>query len=165
MHPKEATVMNRRSSRLTATAFLVASVVPAAVVAHEVSDHRVVDGVEMYVGVLPAETLRAQHAKGDPEFSMHNGVPTRAGYYHVNLSLFDSDSKAPIDDARVEARVEELGGMGAQSRAMEKMAIKDTVSYGNYFKMPGKGPYWITVTIRRPEPHRVIEAKFPHKHF
>jgi hypothetical protein len=157
--------MNRSSRRLAAIGFAIALAVPAAVVAHEVSDHRIVDGVEMYVGVLPAETLRGQHAKGDSEFSMHNGVPTRAGYYHVNVSLFDSDTKVRIDDARVEARVEELGGMGAQSRVMEKMAIKDTVSYGNYFKMSGKGPFWITVTIRRPEPHRVIEAKFPHKHF
>jgi hypothetical protein len=157
--------MNRTSRTLAVLGFAIASALPAALVAHEEGGHRIVDGMEIYVGVLPAETLRATHAKGDPEFLMHNGIPWRAGYYHVNVSLFDSNTKAPIDDAQVETRVEELGGMDAQSKTMEKMAINHTVSYGNYFRMSGKGPFWISVTIRRPELPEAIETKFQHKHY
>jgi len=37
------------------------------------------------------------------------------------------------------------------------MAIADTITYDSYFRMPGKGPYLISVQIRRPELPQVID--------
>lgn len=157
--------MNRNSSSLAALGLAAACAMPAALLAHEETDHQVMEGVEIYFGVIPAETLRRKHARGDPEYAMHRGIPRGAEYYHLNVSLFDAGSKVPIDDARVAARVEEIGGIGAQTRSLDRMSINDTVSFGNYFKMAGKGPFWITVTVRRPEPHRPFEVRLQHKHY
>jgi len=34
------------------------------------------------------------------------------------------------------------------------------VSYGNYFRMPGKDPYTVTLQIRKAGAARAIEARF-----
>lgn len=44
------------------------------------------------------------------------------------------------------------------------MAIAAAITYGNYFRMPGKGPYLISVQVHRPELPRVIEARFEYRH-
>jgi hypothetical protein len=44
------------------------------------------------------------------------------------------------------------------------MAIGNTLSYGNYFRMPAKDAYSITVQIRRAGVPQAIEAKFPFRH-
>lgn len=44
-----------------------------------------------------------------------------------------------------------VGGEGATVlKALEPMAIAGKRSYGNYFRMPGNGPYRIEMQIRRP---------------
>lgn len=111
-------------------------------------NHRTVDGMEMYLGVVRAEDVRSIPARGHPELTMHRGIPAGKGYYHINVSLIDPSTGAAVGDARVEARVEEVGVTG-ESKALEPMAINNTVSYGNYFRMPGIDPYWITVTVTR----------------
>ena len=67
--------------------------------------YKAIEGAEIYLGVVSAETLRAQHPGSDAESSMHRGIPSGKGYYHVNVSLFDTDTKAQIMDAQVRARV------------------------------------------------------------
>ena len=52
--------------------------------------HKVVAGTEIDLGVVSAETIRAQHPKPDAESSMHGGIPAGNAYYHVNISLFDA---------------------------------------------------------------------------
>jgi hypothetical protein len=153
-----------RARGLAALSFAVAFGIPAAAGAHAETTHRVVDGIEIYVGILPADAMREQHPKDHVEHSMHRGIPKGAGYYHVNVSLFDSTTKAELSDLQVQVQVEELGGLGHQAKKMEPMVINKTTSYGNYFKMVGQGPFWITVQIRRPGWAEAIETKFQHRH-
>jgi len=136
----------------------------AAPVAVADPNHKVIQGTEIYLGIVSAESIREQHQKGDPESSMHGGIPTRKGYYHVNISLLDSKTKAPISDAQVEVRVADPV-MGGETKKLDLMAFNNAISYGNYFRMQGKDPYTITVKIRRPGTSRVIEAKFDYKHY
>ena len=49
-------------------------------------------------------------------------------------------------------------------KALEPMAIAAAITYGNYFRMPGKGPYLISVQVHRPELPQVIEARFEYRH-
>ena len=44
------------------------------------------------------------------------------------------------------------------------MAIRNTLTYGNYFRMPGKDPYTIVVQVLRPGVSQAIEAKFDFRH-
>jgi len=125
-------------------------------------NHKVVDGTEIYLGIVAAESMRASYSKGTPESSMHGGIPSGKGYYHVNISLFDSKTRAAITDAQVEAGVREPVS-GGETKKLELVRINNTQSYGNYFRMSSNNPYTITVLIRKPGSSRVIEARFDFK--
>jgi len=113
------------------------------------SNHRNVNGMDVYLGVTSAAAVRALPASEKAEKAMHRGATTGPGSYHLNLTLLDAASHAPIGDARVEASVEELG-MATETKQLEPMAINGRSSYGNYFRMAGSHAYWINVRIERP---------------
>ena len=121
-------------------------------------NHQVVDGVEIYLAMVPAESIRA-HSKADARNPMHGGIPKGDDYYHVNVSLFDTKTTAVITDAQVEARVADPGADG-ETKKLELMASNDAISYGNYFRIPRNAPYVIVVQFRKPDASRTIEAKF-----
>lgn len=125
-------------------------------------NHQAIRGTEIYLGIVSAETMRAQYPKGSPERAMHGGIPSGKGYYHVNISLVDTKTKAPITDAQVEATVAEP--TSAATKKLELVMINHTISYGNYFRMRSKNPYTITVRIRRPGASSTV-AKFDYRHY
>ena len=123
-------------------------------------DHQVVEGMEIYLGVISADALRSENFKpGSPEAVMHGGIPTGKGYYHVNVSLFDSKTNAPIADAQVKVTVSDPV-MGGETKPLELMATPNAPSYGNYFRISGMNPHTVTVHVRRPGAAREITAKF-----
>ena len=125
-------------------------------------NHKVVDGTELYLGVVSAEWIRSQYSKGSAEHAMHGGIPTGKGYYHLNVSLFDTRTGAAITDAQVEASATEPVS-GGQSKKLELVTLGSTQSYGNYFRMTSDNPYTVTVKIRWPGAPRTIEATFDFK--
>ena len=102
--------------------------------------HKLVGGTDVYLGLLPATKEKG------------------AGYYHVSIVLKDHASSAEIKDAEVEARVANL--MTGETKALEPATVDSAFSYGNYFQMPGKDPYTLTLKIRKPGAPAPIEAKF-----
>lgn len=127
------------------------------------TNRKVIRETEIYLGIVPAESIRAQYAKGSPESSMHGGVPSGEGYYHLNISLFDSGTRALITDAQVEVSVREPV-YGGETKKLKLLTPDKMKHYGNYFRMSSKSPYTITVRIQRPDVARPIEAKFDYKH-
>lgn len=125
-------------------------------------NHKIVSGTEIFLGIASADSLRAQYPKGSPESTMHGGIPSGRGYYHVNISLFDGKTRTAITDAQVEVSVREPV-MGGETRKLDLVTINNIKSYGNYFRMSSKSTYTITVRIRRPGNSQVIEAKFDYK--
>ena len=81
----------------------------------------------------------------------------------MNISLFDSKTRAPITDASVEASVSEPTA-GAQTKKLDLVTVNNMQSYGNYFRMSGKNPYTITVRVSKPGASRAVEARFEFKH-
>ena len=136
---------------------------PAAAAVKPDPNHQIIDGTEIYFGVASAESIRKQNPGTNPESAMHGGIPRGSDYYHLNISLFDAKTKAAIKGAQVEVKVADPV-MGDQVKTLEPMVFNNTVSYGNYFRLPGKDPYTITVKIRGPGTSRAIEAKFDYKH-
>ncbi len=132
---------------------------PPAAAAPADPNHRVVEGTEIYFGVTSAETLRAQHPESDAESEMHRGIPKGTDYYHVNLSLFDGETRSPITNADVEVRIADPV-RGNQARTLDLMVLGSAPSYGGYLRMPGRNPYTIDVTIRRPGAARPITTAF-----
>ena len=155
-----------RSRRRWAFAFCVLLAGSAAgivaVAAAEADQSRIVDGLAVYLGVLPSELI-AGHLPGHPEEAMHGGVPAGRDSHHVLVAVFDAASGARLGDLDVEARISELGLAGTR-KALEPMAIADTVTYGNYFKMPAGRQYRIAVDIHRPGASGPLRAEFSYEH-
>ncbi len=130
--------------------------------AADVATHKVANGVDIYLGVLPSEMI-VGHPSSHAEAEMHAGVPASEHNYHVVVALFDAVTGKRITDAQVEATVSELALAGA-TKKMERMHIADTISYGNYFRMPGTGIYRIRIRIRRLGVAQSIETEFEYQH-
>ena len=117
-------------------------------------------GMDFYLGFMPAQNL-LQLPKGSPERTMHGGVPKGAGYYHVNVSLFNEITRAPINDAQIKMELEQRGWTGIETK-LEPMSI-GVGSYGNFIKPQPDTSYLITLHIARPGAARNVEAKFEHR--
>ncbi len=117
---------------------------------------QVVDGVAVYFGVMPAELVRG-HPREHPESEMHGGVPV--GENHIMVALFEDKTGKRITRAEVTATITGPGNFKAEKK-LEPMVIAGAASFGNYFTMPGPGPYRIAVRIRTPGIGHDIEASF-----
>lgn len=127
-----------------------------AVRAAEIADHRIVDGMAIYFGVLPAELVRG-HPREHPESEMHGGVAV--GDSHIIVALFDSATGQRISGAQIAARVTSEAGGDAQ-RPLEAMVVAGNAAYGNYFPMTGAGPFRIVLRIRRPGAQQDTQVVF-----
>jgi hypothetical protein len=131
-------------TRITFIAGLIAMLALAA--AADMPQHRTADGMEFYLGVVPAEIARG-HPRTHPEPQMHGGAPAR-GAYHVMVAVFDAASGARVIDLEATARVSGLGLAGPR-KALELMVVGDGLTYGNYFALPGRDLYQIVIEARR----------------
>ncbi len=103
-------------------------------------NQKVVDGMDVFLGVVPKE----------------------ADLYHVNITLRDSRTHAVIDNAQVEVKVADPV-MGDESKKLARSAEGNVASYGNDFRIVGNQSHTITVHIRHPERRGAIETKFEFK--
>jgi hypothetical protein len=122
-------------------------------------NHKFVGGLEIYLGFVTADKLRALPADA-PEHTMHGGIPKGSGYYHVNLTLFDEKSGVPINDAQVEMQLI-WPGMTSSKIKLEPMMV-GTGSYGNYVKPHPGTSYQMTIRVQRPA-SPLVETKFEYK--
>ena len=141
-------------------AFVVLFSQTGAAFAAETGSHVVVDGIDIYYGILPAQ-VAGKHSVTHEEKTMHGGVPASKDAYHLLVALFDKQG-ARIRDAQVKATVAELGMAGTR-RKLEPMRINDTVSFGNYFALYGEGPYQISIEVRLPKAAKSVEAVFEYR--
>lgn len=124
--------------------------------------YKTVDGVAVYLGVVPAEIVQG-HPKEHTEAQMHGGPPDMRGRYHVMVALFEQATGERITDAQLTATVGALGLAGAEKK-LERMIVAGATTYGNYFAMPNPGPYRIDISIRQPGKARDIQVVFDYNH-
>lgn len=123
-------------------------------------NHRTAGGIDFYLGIVPAESLRS-FPIDSVERTMHGGIPSGRGFYHVNVTLVGAKSQAPINDAHVEVRFEQPG-LTSKSVVLEPMGV-GAASYGNYVNLRERVSYLITVRVQTPGSNRSVEAKFEHR--
>ncbi|MFZ2155132.1 MAG: c-type cytochrome, partial [Bradyrhizobium sp.] len=117
--------------------------------------HKLVAGTDIYLGVLPAETMRSQHAA---DSRTKAAIPEGKGYFLVSVVLRDNATKADIKEAQVEARVANL--MTGETRKLEPVTVNNAQSYGAYFRMAGNDPYTVSLKILKPGAAAPVETKF-----
>lgn len=155
--------MNYFNTLLRISVVSIAALLASATFAADSNQHKIVNGVAIYLGMLPAEMILG-HPKPHTEAEMHGGVPAGNYQYHVMVVLFDNVSGKRITGAKVSARVQELSLAGTQKK-LEPMLIAGTVTYGNYFNMSANAnPYRIHVLIELPGTPGVTEATFEYRH-
>ena len=121
---------------------------PPAPVAAADPHHKVVSGMDIYLGMMRAEAVRAAQAQAEKSGTAKVDVPSGKGYYHVNIALADNKSQVPVTDAQVTMRVSD--GMTTETKTLGLVAANNAVSYGNFFKFSSGSAYNITTEIRRP---------------
>jgi hypothetical protein len=119
-------------------------------------DHAVVDGIRIYLGVVPVSAM------SPAERQMHGGVPSAPGQYHVMVALYDDASGKRITDATVRARVTSAAG-ASREKDLEAMSGPDAMSYGNYVAMPEAGDYKVILDIYRPGHANVVVARLDYR--
>ena len=129
------------------------------VMANDSQRHKTVDGMSIYLGIIPAQLIRGHekmHADG-------NNIKNKAHTYHVLIAIFDNNSKKRITDAKLKATVIPLG-MKGKIKNLEPMR-GDLLSYGNYFSMPELTLYQIIIEIQRKDKKvkSVVEFTFKHE--
>ena len=125
-------------------------------------DPKVVDGITVYLGMLPSEMIRG-HPDQHEESTMHGGIPSGIRYHHVVVFLIDSRPPRQLEDMEVRAKVQPLG-LAPEEKKLEPMHIGSTISFGNYFSMPGGNPYNITIALRRPGEQSWHRVNFEYRH-
>ena len=118
-------------------------------------------GMDVYLGRLSAEQMRAFKA-GTPEAKMHGGIPGGSGYWHINVSVFDSATQSQVTGATVDFEYEQLG-MGAQKKSLEPATVAGATSYGAYVRLVPKATYNFVVRIRKPGAAETTEVRFQDK--
>lgn len=155
--------MTKRAVHIVvALSLLLLSGLTNATVADAGNGSKIVDDVQIFMGILPAEMIQG-HPQDHPENSMHGGQPTASGEYHIVIAIFDATSGTRITDANATAQVSEIGLAGNQKK-LNPMLIAGAMTYGNYFTMPGNGPFRISLTIHVPGKAQDIKAEFEHRH-
>lgn len=121
--------------------------------------HRVtMEGLDIYLGRVSAQGMRA-YPKGSPESRLHGGIPDGRGYHHVNVSVFDTATQAPVAGARVELDIEQVG-LGRESKELEAVTLAGGPSHGAYVRLVPKGNYVFVVRVTRPGQEKAVEARF-----
>ena len=123
-----------------------------------------VDGMTIYLGVIPAELVRGHStAPGDPQ-ALHGGTPLDRSSHHIVVALFDAKSGARVTDAEIRAAVRDRSGSHASDAVLAPMEINGAMSYGNFFLMEGTGLWRIQLEIRRPGAAHPVAADFAYEH-
>jgi len=130
--------------------------------AQNLSQSKVVDGIEIDWGVFPAKDIPLP---GPANEAMHGGPPPGRNEYHLTVSLRNAKTGRQIGDAQVTASMHEVGVSGPW-RTMQIMRIGSTVTYGGYFWMNEQSsvPYRIQLRIALPQLGRPIITEFTHYH-
>jgi cytochrome c5 len=137
------------------------AVPPQPAVARSDPHHKVVSGMDVYLGMVSAESVRAAQSGAQAAGASKLDVPAGRGYYHLNISLADNKTQVPVTDAKVTVQVSD--GMTLQTKDLALVSANNAVSYGSFFHFDRGSAYNITAEIKRPGLPSAAVAKFEFK--
>ncbi|HEV7286353.1 MAG TPA: iron transporter [Kaistia sp.] len=149
-------------ARLRGASFVIAMILAIAT-ARADDGYQKAGGLAVYLGIVPAAVVRG-HPMNHAESTMHGGPGTARHQYHLVVAVFDAQSGARVENARVSATISGLGHVGQQTVQLDPMKIENTVTYGNFVTLSGNDRYDIAVDITVPGRSRPVSVTFPSDH-
>ena len=119
-------------------------------VAADASWHAESKSYRVYMGVVPVALIKKNPYLVDRDKTLHGGVDKKnISAQHIMISIFSKQDNSRILDATAiaEVKVNKLLSSDEVEKPLEKMVTSGTVTYGNYFDMPGTGEYKVEVSI------------------
>lgn len=142
---------------------LTLSFAAASAWSNDVPQHKNVNGIDVFYGVVPAQIVQA-HINEHGAAAMHKKSLFARDLHHLVVTLYDAKTAERITDASVSATVTPLD-LNPETKILDTMRIGETISYGNYFSIPrGDTPYRIAISIKRPSDHLPAKAEFEYRH-
>ena len=124
--------------------------------------HMTAGGMDIFLGVVSAQSILA-YPKGSPERSMHGGVPHGPDFYHVNVTIWNHATNAPINDAQVTVQITDPEtGEVVGSKKLESI-VAGTGSYGIYVHMEKNTSYVFNVKVQVPSSATEADARFEYQ--
>jgi len=120
------------------------------------NQHKIIDGVSIYLGVLPAEII-----EGPAAVNMHGGLPVGQYRYHVSIAIFNKNGKR-LNNANIAVRLSTPDNK-TEFISLEEMPFNNNLIYGNYFTLHESGPYRIEVNIKHPSYPKLIKTEFQYQ--
>lgn len=110
---------------------------------------RTVDGLTVYLGVVPAAVTRA-HPPGHTERTMHGGM-ARPGMHDVHLvvAVFNKSTGERLSNVTVTARIHGTN-RNRWAVPLTQMTVNGALTYGGYTSLGAEQDVMISVDIRRP---------------
>ncbi|NOY66027.1 MAG: hypothetical protein GXP13_01280 [Gammaproteobacteria bacterium] len=119
---------------------------------------KVVNGLAIYIGIMPAEILKGHSNKK----MMHGGIPTGLVRFHLTVAIFNDKTGKRINNANVTAQIFTIPEKTGY-KELELMEFGETMVYGNYFSMKALGPYLIQLNIIHDSLKKPIKVEFQHQ--
>ena len=119
------------------------------VLADDSDRHLQVDGMNVYLGVIPAQMT--QH-------KMYDNGDAKKHSYHVLIALYDIKKGKPVTGVKLKATVSPIGA-GGHTKSLDLM-LDGGISYGNFFVMHRPGIYRIRVEIENEKSGKKSIANF-----
>ncbi|RLJ20461.1 hypothetical protein DJ030_07055 [bacterium endosymbiont of Escarpia laminata] len=126
---------------------IVLLMTPWKVLAFDIDTHKTVGGMDVYIGVIPAEVIQGRGLS--KEARMHGGTQQGRNQYHLVVALFDAKNGVRISNAQITANIARLG-LGGSTKILERMKVNDAVTFGNYFALHGNASYRIRLKLDVP---------------
>lgn len=149
---------------LLAAAFMTALfVMSGSASASDISLHKDSKSYRVYLGVIPASMLKKEPQLVDGDKSLHGGIGNQAsGAQHIMVAIYRAADNRRVTDATVIASVkpDKLLKRDKTVKPLEKMLTSGAVTYGNFFKVDGKGEYEIKVDIYSPNQNGAEQVEF-----
>ena len=138
---------------------------PLTVWAADASWHHQTTNYHVYLGVVPTSLIKTNPVLVDGDKTLHKSDNASDSSEHVLVSVFRKPNNERVVNATVIARVgikKLLGGTKVE-KPLEKMLTSGVVTYGNYFSIPKKGDYELTVRIYEPNKDQAETVTFAYK--
>ena len=143
--------------------FISVTIFPSPTYADDSSLHADSESYQAYLGIVPSSEIMNNPRLVDQDKSLHGGAEEQAANtYHIMVALYDRASNKRVTDATVIASVgpRRLFNRKQIVKPLEKMKTSGQITYGNYFRLEGKGKYEIETEIYEADKNGYENIKF-----